>query len=131
MFDIGWTEFLTIIIIAIVVIGPKDLPLAIRTAGRWMARGRRLMGQFRASIDSLAHEAEMEEMEKRWAEQNERIMREHGDAAPMLPGVTGYADNGGEADAGASEASAQPTPKTDTAPTKTATVKSGGEDAPS
>ncbi|MEM1132810.1 MAG: Sec-independent protein translocase protein TatB [Pseudomonadota bacterium] len=94
MFDIGWTELLAIIIVAIVVIGPKDLPLAIRTAGRWVARGRRLMGQFRASIDSLAHEAEMEEMEKKWAEQNERIMREHGDAAPMLPGVTGYADNG-------------------------------------
>ncbi|MEO1045617.1 MAG: Sec-independent protein translocase protein TatB [Pseudomonadota bacterium] len=93
MFDIGWTELLAIVIVAIVVIGPKDLPLAIRTAGRWVARGRRLVGQFRASIDTLAHEAEMEEMEKRWAEQNARIMREHGDAAPMLPGVAGYAES--------------------------------------
>lgn len=93
MFDIGWTELLAIIIVAIVVIGPKDLPLAIRTAGRWVARGRRLMGQFRTSLDSLAHEAEMEELEKRWAEQNAKIMRDHEDAPPMLPGASGYADS--------------------------------------
>lgn len=94
MFDIGWTELLAIIIVAIVVIGPKDLPLAIRTAGRWVARGRQLMGQLRTSLDSLAHEAEMEEMEKRWAEQNARIMEEHGDAPSMMSGAAGYADSG-------------------------------------
>ena len=40
MFDIGASELLMIAVVAIVVIGPKDMPAALRTAGRWIARGR-------------------------------------------------------------------------------------------
>lgn len=85
LFDIGATELLAIVIIAIVVIGPKELPMAMRTIGRWVSQARQLVGQFRTSLDSIAHDAEMEELEKKWAEQNARIMREHGDGKPMLP----------------------------------------------
>lgn len=76
MFDIGASELLVLVIVAIVVIGPKDLPLALRTAGRWVAKMRRVSNHFKAGIETMIREAEMEEMEKKWKEQNERIMRE-------------------------------------------------------
>lgn len=77
MFDIGWSEILLIVIVAVVVIGPKELPAALRTAGRWIGQMRRVSNHFRAGVDAMIREAEMEEMEKKWAEQNARIMAEH------------------------------------------------------
>jgi len=77
MFDIGWSEILLIVIVAVVVIGPKELPSALRTAGRWIGQMRRVSNHFRAGVDAMIREAEMEEMEKKWAEQNARIMAEH------------------------------------------------------
>ncbi|RXZ64071.1 Sec-independent protein translocase protein TatB [Pelagerythrobacter rhizovicinus] len=77
MFDIGATELLVIVIVAVIVIGPKDLPLALRTAGRWIGKVRRVSGHFRSGIETMIREAEMEEMEKKWREQNARIMAEH------------------------------------------------------
>lgn len=64
-------------IVAVIVIGPKDLPLALRTAGRWIGKVRRVSGHFRSGIETMIREAEMEEMEKKWREQNARIMAEH------------------------------------------------------
>ncbi len=75
MFDIGIGELLVIIIVAVVVIGPKDLPLAMRTAGRWIGKMRRVSAHFRSGIDAMVREAELEEMEKKWKAQNEEIMR--------------------------------------------------------
>ena len=75
MFDIGIGELLVIIIVAVVVIGPKDLPLAMRTAGRWIGKMRRVSSHFRSGIDTMVREAELEEMEKKWKAQNEEIMR--------------------------------------------------------
>lgn len=77
MFDIGPTELLLIVVVAIIVIGPKDLPLALRTAGRWMGKMRKLSGHFRTGLDAMIREAEMEELERKWKDQNEKIMREH------------------------------------------------------
>ena len=82
MFDIGASELLVIVIVAVLVIGPKDLPLALRTAGRWIGKVRRVSAQFRTGFDAMVREAEMEDMEKKWKEQNARIMAEYpGDAA--------------------------------------------------
>tara|TARA_E500000305_G_scaffold98190_1_gene89637 strand:+ start:290 stop:691 length:402 start_codon:yes stop_codon:yes gene_type:complete len=75
--DIGASELLLIVVVAILVIGPKDMPLALRTVGRWVGKMRKLSSHFRAGMDAMIREAEMEEMEKKWAAQNERIMREH------------------------------------------------------
>ena len=89
MFDIGASEFLMIAIVAIVVIGPKDLPVALRTAGRWIARARRVSGHFRSGIETMIREAELEEMERKWREQNEAIMKAHpqpGDADAPVAG---------------------------------------------
>ncbi|GGB96151.1 hypothetical protein GCM10011494_13290 [Novosphingobium endophyticum] len=81
MFDIGASELLMVIIVAVVVIGPKDMPMAMRTAGRWIGKMRKVSGHFRAGLDAMVREAELEEMEKKWREQNEAIMN----AAPQLP----------------------------------------------
>lgn len=79
MFDIGASELLVIVIVAVLVIGPKDLPLALRTAGRWIGKIRRVSAQFRSGFDAMVREAEMEEMETKWREQNAKIMAENPD----------------------------------------------------
>lgn len=89
MFDIAAPELLLIVIVAVIVIGPKDLPLALRTAGRWMAKVRKVSGHFRAGLDAMVREAEMEEMEKKWREQNDKIMREHPQGGPVEMEPTG------------------------------------------
>lgn len=99
MFDVGASELLLIVIVAIVVIGPKDLPLALRTAGRWLGKIRRVSGHFRSGIETMIREAELEEMERKWREQNEAIMQAHpeaGDAdpAPAAPAESTAAEPG-------------------------------------
>jgi sec-independent protein translocase protein TatB len=89
MFDIGPTELLLIVVVAIIVIGPKDLPLALRTAGRWIGRIRKVSGQFRAGFDAMVREAEMQELEEKWKAQNEKIMREHPNGGPPGTEQTG------------------------------------------
>ena len=77
MFDIGAIELLLVAAVALVIIGPKDLPIAMRTAGRWLGQLRAMTGHFRVGIDAMIREAEVEEQEKAWAEKNEQIMRDH------------------------------------------------------
>ena len=74
MFDIGASELLVIVIVAILVIGPKDMPKALRTAGRWIGKLRRMSNHFRAGIDEVVRQAEIEEMEEKWAARNKEIM---------------------------------------------------------
>ena len=89
MLGLDWGELLVIIVVAVVVIGPKDMPLALRTAGRWIARIRRVSNHFRSGLEAMIREAEMEEMEQKWAAQNEKIMREHSPDAPHEMEPTG------------------------------------------
>ncbi|MEA3015825.1 MAG: sec-independent protein translocase protein TatB [Sphingomonadales bacterium] len=77
MFGIDSGELLIIAVVALVVIGPKDLPNVMRTVGGWIARARGMATHFRAGIDTMIRETELEEMQKKWAADNERIMREH------------------------------------------------------
>ncbi len=85
MFDVGASELLVIVIVAVLVIGPKDLPLALRTAGRWIGKVRRVSAHFRTGLDAMVREAEMEDMEEKWRQQNARIMAEHptGEMTPL------------------------------------------------
>lgn len=89
MFDIGATELLLLIVVAILVIGPKDMPLALRTAGKWVGKFRKMSAQFRSGFDGIVREAELEEMEQKWKAQNEKIMREHPEGAPAEMEPTG------------------------------------------
>ena len=77
MLDIAPSELLLVAFVALVVIGPKDLPKAMRVVGYWVGRARGVARQFRSGFDTMVREAELEEMEKRWAEENARIMAEH------------------------------------------------------
>lgn len=81
MFDLSISEIAIIAIVATVVIGPKELPRALAAAGKWMAKARGVMANFRTGLDAMVREAELQEMEKKWASENERIMREH----PAIP----------------------------------------------
>jgi sec-independent protein translocase protein TatB len=77
MFDVAPTELLLVAIVALLVIGPKDLPKAMRFVGHWVGKARGVARQFRSGFDSMVREAELAEMEKKWADENARIMREH------------------------------------------------------
>jgi sec-independent protein translocase protein TatB len=77
MFDIGYLELLLIAAVALVVIGPKELPRVMRTVGEWVGRARGMARHFRSGIDTMIRESELEEMEKKWRDENARIMREH------------------------------------------------------
>ena len=76
MFGIDSGELLIIAIVALVVIGPKDLPRVMRTIGNFVARARGMASHFRAGVDNMIRESELQDMEKLWKANNERIMRE-------------------------------------------------------
>ena len=90
MFGVDSLELFIVAIAALIFIGPKDLPDAMRTVGRWVGRIRAHARHFTAGIENMMREAELEEMEKKWREENERIMREYPAALPYpgadLPG---------------------------------------------
>ena len=86
MFGVDTSELLIIALVALIFIGPKELPTAMRTVGRFVGRVRAHARYFTAGIENMIREAEMEEMEKKWREENERIMREHPVALPY-PGA--------------------------------------------
>lgn len=85
MFDIGAFELLVVAVVAILVIGPKDLPLALRTAGRWIGKIRRVSSHFRTGLDAMVREAEMEDLDRKWRERNEAIMAAHPADEQMKP----------------------------------------------
>jgi sec-independent protein translocase protein TatB len=99
MFDIGAAEILIVLVVAVAVIGPKDMPAALRQAGRWLGKMRRMSNHVRSGIDTMIREAEMEDMEKEWKAQNERIMRDQPEATediaefePMAKGPAAEAE---------------------------------------
>jgi sec-independent protein translocase protein TatB len=92
MFGVDTTELLIVALAALVFIGPKELPTAMRTVGRWVGRARAHARHFTAGIENMMREAELEEMEKRWREENERIMRDHPVAAPY-PSASDFASS--------------------------------------
>ena len=88
MFGVDTSELLLIAVVALVFIGPKDLPRAMRTVGHWVGKIRGMARHFTSGVEAMVREAELEEMEKQWRDENERIMREFPvDAGQvMLPG---------------------------------------------
>lgn len=61
-FDIGWPELMLIGAVALVVIGPKDLPAALRVAGFWLRKARMLSREFQSSVEQMIRDAELDEM---------------------------------------------------------------------
>lgn len=62
MFNIDWGELFVIVVVALVVVGPKDLPRLMRTAGQWAGRARAMADQFRRSFDDIARQSELDEL---------------------------------------------------------------------
>lgn len=62
MFDIGWSEMALILMVALVVIGPKDLPRVARSVGKWSAKARSMARDFQRSLDDMAREAELQDI---------------------------------------------------------------------
>lgn len=90
MFDIDMSEFAVIGIVALLVVGPKDLPRLMRTVGQWVGRARGMARHVRSGFDTMVREAEIEEMNKRWAKDNAAIMaatsgHDYLEAAPVWP----------------------------------------------
>lgn len=64
MFGIGWSEYLLIGVIALIAIGPKELPGVMRTAGQWMAKIRRMSAEFQSQVQEALREAELADLKK-------------------------------------------------------------------
>jgi len=94
MFGVDTSELLLIAVVALIFIGPKDLPKAMRTVGHWVGKVRGMARHFNSGIEAMVREAELEEMEKQWREENERIMREFPAVSDqvMLPGQADQPD---------------------------------------
>ena len=89
MFGVDTSELLLIAVLALLFIGPKDLPAAMRTVGRWVGKVRGMARHFNSGIEAIIRESELEEMEKKWREENDRIMRE----LPALPEAMAVAED--------------------------------------
>ncbi|MCC6921118.1 MAG: twin-arginine translocase subunit TatB [Alphaproteobacteria bacterium] len=64
MFDLGWSEILVIAVVAILVVGPNDLPRMMRTIGEWVGKMRRMAQHFQAGVDEMIRQSELEDLRK-------------------------------------------------------------------
>ena len=71
MFDIGWNKLVLIGVIALIVIGPKELPAALRAVGQWSAKIRRMAAEFQGQFHEAMREAELADLKKQVDEINE------------------------------------------------------------
>jgi sec-independent protein translocase protein TatB len=71
MFDIGWSELVVIAVVALIAIGPKELPGVLRMVGQWMAKARKMAAEFQGQFQEAMREAEMAELKKSFDEVRE------------------------------------------------------------
>jgi sec-independent protein translocase protein TatB len=76
MFGVDTSELLVVAVVALLFIGPKELPRVMMLVGRWVGKIRGYARHFTSGIENVIREAELEEMEKTWREQNEQIMKQ-------------------------------------------------------
>lgn len=123
MFDIAWSELGVIAVVALIVIGPKDLPKVLRTIGQWTAKARSMARELQSGIDDMVRETELDELrkaakqvsdfsienevkktfdpdgslEKQFADHNKSIMDATAVVAPVEETATKIADPGPDA----------------------------------
>ena len=68
MFDIGWSELVVVAVVALIAIGPKELPGVLRMVGQWMAKARKMAGEFQGQFQEAMREAEMADLKKTFDE---------------------------------------------------------------
>ncbi len=108
MFDIGWSELVVIAIVALIAIGPKELPGVLRMVGQWMAKARRLASDFQGQFNEAMREAEMADIKKQF----EDVSTTAKDFSPtnLLSSAGKDVESAMKIDAPASEPSASATP---------------------
>ena len=111
MFDIASSEFLLVMLVALVVIGPKDLPRVLSAVGKWVGKARGVAAQFRSGFDDMVRESELADLEKKWKAENDRIMQFH----PPEPVFEATAEPEIPAPALKAKAKRKPKPKVDPA----------------
>jgi sec-independent protein translocase protein TatB len=90
MFEIGWSELLVIGVVALIAIGPKELPGVLRAAGQWITKIRRMAAEFQGQVQEAMREAEMSDLKKQVDEASQKLSA---DFDPL-----GYADTWKPAD---------------------------------
>src|SRR5471032_1322118 len=123
MLDFSWSELALIGVVALVVIGPKDLPKALRTAGVWVRKARTISREFQSSVEQMMREAELDEVKKQIesvssiniAKEIEQAIDPTGDLAeslkpPEMPDFNQMISEGTEPVAPAAESPAPPAP---------------------
>jgi sec-independent protein translocase protein TatB len=125
MFDIGWSELLVIGSLALIVVGPRDLPKMLRTFGQYVGQARGMAREFQRSMEEAAREADISDMKemRETAQQLRSLTRAPLDAKPAAkPAAAKPAANSGEKAASApvvqtapsaQPAAAQPAPTTE------------------
>jgi sec-independent protein translocase protein TatB len=68
MFDIGWSELVVIAVVALIAIGPKELPGVLRMVGQWMGKARKMAAEFQGQFQEAMREAEMADLKKTFDE---------------------------------------------------------------
>ncbi len=77
MFGVDSSELLIVAVLALLFIGPKDLPRVMLQVGRWVGKARGYARHFTSGIENVIREAELQEMEKKWREENQKILGQY------------------------------------------------------
>ena len=131
MFDLSWTELLVIVVVALIAIGPKELPRVLYEIGKWVRRARLMAGEFQRHFTDMMHEAELDELRRQAGAARDATrprtlaelvdpggeIRQGLDPAAFDPTVTGAAGHAGSPpEAGEPETGATETGGTEPAP---------------
>ena len=74
MFDIGWSELVVIAVVALIAIGPKELPGVLRMVGQWMGKARKMAAEFQGQFQEAMREAEMADLKKSFDEVKDAVV---------------------------------------------------------
>ena len=109
--DLSWSHILLVLVVALVVVGPKDLPNLMRTMGQWAGKARAMADQFRKSFDEMARQSELDELRKEIDEL--RTMRPLAEPSAMTEALEPPVEHDGDASR----------PRSEAAPTRRATAR--------
>jgi sec-independent protein translocase protein TatB len=124
MFDIGWSEIVVIGVVALIVIGPKELPAVLRAIGQWTTKIRRMAGEFQSQFQEAMREAEMADLKKQVDELGDTAKGLTSDFDPLdFKEATKWEPN--------PDPKTDPKPDADTDPTSGATPDAAPAAAPS
>ena len=84
MLDIGWTEMLVLLVVALFIVGPKDIPRALRVVGRWVGKIRGLAREFQDTVEDAVRESELEDVRKQLSDAQKGLSNTIDSGAKLL-----------------------------------------------